>query len=257
MQIAACVAVITGGASGLGAATVQLLAAAGARVVILDVNTEAGTRLAATYGDQGWFVKTDVTSAADTEVALQQARDKFGALHILISCAGIGTAGRVVSKQGPLPLEVFECVIRINLVRTFNLIRLAAVHMQNNVPNPAGERGVIINTASIAAFDGQIGQAAYAASKAGIVGLTLPVARELAPLGIRVMTIAPGIFDTPMLAGLPDPARHALSAAVPSLIVSGSRKNSRRLCGISLRIPCSMARPFVLMTPYAWHPAKQ
>jgi NAD(P)-dependent dehydrogenase (short-subunit alcohol dehydrogenase family) len=215
MQIADCVAVITGGASGLGAANVQPLAEAGARVVVLDVNTEAGTRLAAAYGDRCWFVKTDISSAADTDVALQQAEDKFGSLHILINCAGVGTAGRVVSKQGPLPLDVFERVIRINLIGTFNLIRLVAVHMQNNAPNAAGERGVIINTASIAAFDGQIGQAAYAASKAGVVGLTLPVARELAPFGIRVMTIAPGIFDTPMLAGLPEPARHSLSAAVP------------------------------------------
>jgi NAD(P)-dependent dehydrogenase (short-subunit alcohol dehydrogenase family) len=215
MQIADCVAVITGGASGLGAANAQLLAQAGARVVILDLNAEAGTRLAATYGERGWFVKADVTSATDSEVALQQARDRFGSLHILINCAGIGTAGRVVSKQGPLPLEVFERVIRINLIGTFNLMRLAAAHMQTNLPNAAGERGVIINTASIAAFDGQIGQAAYAASKAGVVGLTLPVARELAPFGIRVVTIAPGLFDTPMLAGLPEPARQALSAAVP------------------------------------------
>ena len=215
MQIADCVAVITGGASGLGAANAQILAAAGARVVILDVNTAAGTRVAAAYGDRGWFVKTDVTSAADTEAALQQAHHKFGALHILINCAGIGTAGRVVGKQGPLPLDMFERVIRINLIGTFNLIRLAAAYMQNNLPNATGERGVIINTASIAAFDGQIGQAAYAASKAGVVGLTLPVARELAPFGIRVMTIAPGLFDTPMLAGLPEPARHSLSAAVP------------------------------------------
>jgi NAD(P)-dependent dehydrogenase (short-subunit alcohol dehydrogenase family) len=215
MQIADCVAVITGGASGLGAANAQLLAQAGARVAVLDVNTEAGARVAAAYGDRGWFVKTDVTSAADAEAALQQAYQRFGALHILINCAGIGTAGRVVSKQGPLPLDIFERVIRINLIGTFNLIRLAAAHMQNNVPNATGERGVIINTASIAAFDGQIGQAAYAASKAGVVGLTLPVARELAPFGIRVMTIAPGLFDTPMLAGLSEPARHSLSAAVP------------------------------------------
>jgi NAD(P)-dependent dehydrogenase (short-subunit alcohol dehydrogenase family) len=215
MQIADRVAVVSGGASGLGAATVQLLAAAGARVVILDVNTEAGTRLAAAYGERSLFVKTDVTSAADTAAALQQAQEQFAALHVLINCAGIGTAGRVVSRQGPLPLEVFERVVRINLIGTFNLLRLAAAAMQNNVPDAAGERGVIINTASVAAFDGQIGQAAYAASKAGVVGMTLPIARELAAHGIRVMTIAPGIFDTPMLAGLPEPTRQALSAAVP------------------------------------------
>jgi NAD(P)-dependent dehydrogenase (short-subunit alcohol dehydrogenase family) len=215
MQIADKVAVVSGGASGLGAANVQLLAAARARVVILDVNTDAGTRLAAACGERCLFVQADVTNAAETAAALQQAQEQFAALHILINCAGIGTAGRVISRQGPLALEAFERVIRINLIGTFNLIRLAAAAMQNNVPDAEGERGVIINTASVAAFDGQIGQAAYAASKAGVVGMTLPIARELAACGIRVMTIAPGIFDTPMLAGLPEAARQAFSAAVP------------------------------------------
>jgi NAD(P)-dependent dehydrogenase (short-subunit alcohol dehydrogenase family) len=215
MQISDCVAVVTGGASGLGAANVQRLAEAGACVAIFDVNPEAGRHLAAVYKERGLFINVDVTHAADTATALQQVQETFGAVHILINCAGIGTPGRVVSKQGPLPLEAFERVIRINLIGTFNLIRLTAACMQNNVPNAEGERGVIINTASVAAFDGQIGQAAYAASKAGVVGMTLPIARELAAHGIRVMTIAPGIFDTPMLAGLPEPARQSLSVAVP------------------------------------------
>jgi NAD(P)-dependent dehydrogenase (short-subunit alcohol dehydrogenase family) len=215
MQIAGSVAIITGGASGLGAANVQLLAAAGARVAILDVNADAGSQLAAAYGDRGLFVKTDVTSAEAAEAALAQVYERFGAVHIAINCAGIGTPGRVVSRHGPLPLATFERVIRINLIGTFNLIRLVAARMQANPANAEGERGVIINTASVAAFEGQIGQAAYSASKAGVVGMTLPIARELAAYGIRVVTIAPGVFDTPMLAGLPEPARQSLGAAVP------------------------------------------
>ena len=215
MHIAGSVAVITGGASGLGAANVRRLAEAGARVAILDVNVEAGTALAATYGESGLFITTDITQAEAAEAALQQVHDRFGAVHIAINCAGIGAAGRVVGRDGPHSLDLFTRVININLLGTFNIMRLAAAHMQANTPTAAGERGVIINTASIAAFDGQIGQAAYAASKAGVVGLTLPVARELAAYGIRVVSIAPGIFDTPMLATLPEAARQALGAAVP------------------------------------------
>ncbi len=215
MQINGSVAVITGGASGLGAANVQRLAERGAKVAILDVNTEAGEQLAGAYGDRGLFVRTDVTSAEAAEQALAQVRERFGTMHIVVNCAGIGTPGRVVSRQGPHALDQFERVIQINLIGTFNIIRLAAAQMQTNDPNPEGERGVIVNTASVAAFDGQIGQAAYAASKAGVVGMTLPIARELAAHGVRVMTIAPGIFDTPMLAGLPEPARASLGAQVP------------------------------------------
>ena len=215
MQINGGVAVITGGASGLGAANVQRLAERGAKVAILDVNTEAGEQLAGAYGDRGFFVRTDVASAEAAEQALAQVYERFGTVHIVVNCAGIGTPGRVVSRQGPHALDQFERVIQINLIGTFNVIRLAAAQMQTNDPNPEGERGVIVNTASVAAFDGQIGQAAYAASKAGVVGMTLPIARELAAHGVRVMTIAPGIFDTPMLAGLPEPARASLGAQVP------------------------------------------
>lgn len=215
MQIEGKTAVVTGGASGLGAANVRLLASAGAQIAILDVNTEAGEALAASYGDHAMFVRTDVTSGDEAEAALQQVCEQFGTVDVVVNCAGIGTSGRVVTRQGPHSLESFTRVISINLIGTFNMIRLAAARMQENAPNDEGERGVIVNTASIAAFDGQIGQAAYAASKAGVVGMTLPIARELAAHGIRVMTIAPGIFDTPMLAGLPEPARQSLGAAVP------------------------------------------
>ncbi len=215
MQIQGKVAVVTGGASGLGAANIHQLQAAGAKVAILDVNTEAGAALATQLGDSAIFIHTDVTDADNTEASIAQVHETFGAVDIAINCAGIGTPGRVLSRRGPLPLDTFDRVIRINLIGTFNVIRLAAARMQENEANAEGERGVIINTASIAAFDGQIGQPAYAASKAGVVGMTLPIARELAAFGIRVMTIAPGIFDTPMLAGLPEPARESLGASVP------------------------------------------
>jgi NAD(P)-dependent dehydrogenase (short-subunit alcohol dehydrogenase family) len=214
MEIEGKVAVITGGASGLGAANVKHLQAAGAKVAILDVNADAGNALAAQSGGNAVFIHTDVTDADHTEAAITRVYDTLGAVHIAINCAGIGTPGRVLSRQGPLPLETFDRVIRINLIGTFNVIRLAAARMQTNEPNAAGERGVIINTASIAAFEGQIGQPAYAASKAGVVGMTLPIARELAAVGIRVMTIAPGIFDTPMLGALPEDKRAALAADV-------------------------------------------
>jgi NAD(P)-dependent dehydrogenase (short-subunit alcohol dehydrogenase family) len=215
MQVEGKVAVITGGASGLGGASTRLLHASGAKVVILDVNREAGGALAAECGADAVYVHTDVTSPDSSEAAIAQARETFGSVDVAINCAGIGTPGRVLSRQGVLPLDTFSRVIQINLIGTFNIIRLAAAQMQDNAPNEDGERGVIINTASIAAFDGQIGQPAYAASKAGVVGMTLPIARELASFGIRVMTIAPGLFDTPMLAGLPEPARQSLGASVP------------------------------------------
>lgn len=215
MQLAGSVAMITGGASGLGAATARLFGGAGARLALCDLNTEAGNALAAELGNNGLFVKTDVTRSEDIQAALTQVQERFGGLHIVVNCAGIATAERVVGRQGPLPLERFAHVIQVNLIGTFNVIRLAAVLMMQNTPNAEGERGVIINTASVAAFEGQIGQPAYAASKAGVAGLTLPIAREFATHGMRVMAIAPGVFDTPMVAGLPEPARQALSAAVP------------------------------------------
>jgi NAD(P)-dependent dehydrogenase (short-subunit alcohol dehydrogenase family) len=215
MELAGTVTLVTGGASGLGRATAEALQAGGAQVVILDRLKDAGEALARTLGQQALFVETDVTSSDSAQKAIALAIEHFGAVHVLVNCAGVGPPGRVLGREGPLPLEKFAHVINVNLLGTFNLLRLAAAAMQQNAPNPQGERGVIVNTASVAAFDGQIGQAAYSASKGGIVAMTLPIARELAAFGIRVCTIAPGIFDTPMLAGLPEPARQSLGAQVP------------------------------------------
>lgn len=206
---------VTGGASGLGTACVRLLSQAGARVAIADLNGEAGTALAAELGAAVLFVKTNVTDEESAQAAVKAVVDTFGGLYVTINCAGIGTAEKVIGKNGPSSLASFSKVIQVNLIGTFNVIRLASAAMTTNEPNEGGERGVIINTASVAAFDGQIGQAAYSASKGGIVGMTLPIARELARYGIRVMTIAPGIFDTPLLAGLPEPARLSLGQQVP------------------------------------------
>jgi NAD(P)-dependent dehydrogenase (short-subunit alcohol dehydrogenase family) len=206
---------VTGGASGLGGATVRALHAAGGQVVILDLNGEAGEKLAGELGPKVRFARTDVTSESEVHKAVAVARESFGGPHGVVNAAGIGTAEKVLGKGGPHPLELFERTVRINLVGTFNVIRLAAAAMAAQEPTETGERGVIVNTASIAAFDGQIGQAAYAASKGGIVSLTLPIARELARSAIRVVTIAPGIFDTPLLAALPEPARISLGQQVP------------------------------------------
>jgi NAD(P)-dependent dehydrogenase (short-subunit alcohol dehydrogenase family) len=206
---------VTGGASGLGAACVRLLTQAGARAIIADLNSETGEALAQELGASVLFVKTNVTDGADVQAAVKAAVDTFGGLHVAINCAGIGVAERVLGKNGPSSLASFSKVIQVNLIGTFNTIRLAAAAMSTNAPNEGGERGVIINTASVAAFDGQIGQAAYSASKGGIVGMTLPIAREFARFGIRVMTIAPGIFDTPLLGALPEPARISLGQQVP------------------------------------------
>src|SRR5690242_15587917 len=206
---------VTGGASGLGAACVRLLTQAGAKATIVDLNPETGAALAEELGSAAQFVKTDVTNEADVQAAVKAAIDKFGALHVVINCAGIGVAEKVLGKNGPASLAAFSKVIQINLIGTFNVIRLASAAMAENQADAEGERGVIINTASVAAFDGQIGQAAYSASKGGIVGMTLPIARELARYGIRVLAIAPGIFDTPMLQGLPEPARISLGQQVP------------------------------------------
>lgn len=207
--------VVSGGGSGLGEATARLLAGSGARVLIADLNEESGTRVAGELGDSARFAATDVTREEQVKAAVSTAVEAFGAIHGAISCAGVGMAMKIVGKGGPHGLEVFKTVIDINLVGTFNVIRFAAHAMMKNEPNDGGERGVIINTASIAAFDGQIGQTAYAASKAGIVGMTLPVARDLSKSGIRVMTIAPGLFDTPLLALLPEAARQSLAESIP------------------------------------------
>jgi len=215
MDVQNVIALVTGGASGLGEATVRRLVAGGAQVVIADVNDMRGKALAGELGERAVFLETDVTSEEAVQTAIATARDQFGGLNVLVNCAGIGAALKTVDKKGPHPLNIFERVIAVNLIGTFNAIRLAAAAMQVNAPNDNGERGVIINTASVAAYDGQIGQAAYSASKGGIVGMTLPIARDLAREGIRVMTIAPGLFDTPLLAGLPEPARISLGQQVP------------------------------------------
>ena len=215
MRISDITAVITGGASGLGRATAERLLAAGGRVALLDLPRSAGADVAKELGDRALFAAADVTSAEEVTAALNAAVARFGAVHVLVNCAGIGSADKTFGKRGPADLAGFTRVIQINLIGTFNCIRLAAAHMANNAPNAEGERGVIVNTASVAAFDGQIGQAAYSASKGGIVGMTLPIARDLAELGIRVCTIAPGTFDTPMLALLPQEHRDALGAAIP------------------------------------------
>ena len=206
---------VTGGASGLGGATAEMIVAAGGRVVIADVNDAAGNDVAARLGPAARFVRTDVTRDADVQQAINTAIEDFGPLTGLVNAAGIGPAARVVGRDGPMPLDHFARVIQINLIGTFNVIRLAAAAMQNNQPQPSGERGVIVNTASVAAYDGQIGQAAYSASKGGVVSMTLPIARELARASIRVMTIAPGIFDTPMLAAMPEAIRQSLGQQVP------------------------------------------
>ena len=213
MKIAGATAIVTGGGSGLGAATARALAAAGAKVAVLDLNASAGAAVAAEIG--GLFASCDVADEASAKGALEASRAAFGAPRILVNCAGIGGAGRVVGRDGPLPLGNFERIIRVNLIGTFNMMRLVAAEMAVTDPLPSGSRGVIVSTASVAAFEGQIGQAAYAASKGGIAALTLPVARELARFGIRVLTIAPGLFKTPLLAELPQEAQDALGAAIP------------------------------------------
>ncbi|MBC3869243.1 3-hydroxyacyl-CoA dehydrogenase [Undibacterium oligocarboniphilum] len=212
MQIQNGVFIITGGASGLGAATAKMLAANGGKVVLADVQVEAGEALAKELGGQ--FVKCDVTSEADGK-AVVEAATALGTVRGLINCAGVAPAVKTVGKDGPHPLDVFQRVVNINLVGTFNMCRLAADAMAKTEANVQGERGVIINTASVAAYDGQIGQAAYASSKAAVVGLTLPMARDLSRSGIRVMTIAPGIFETPMLLGMPQEVQDALGKMVP------------------------------------------
>ena len=212
MQIENNVFIVTGGASGLGAATARMLAGAGARVVIADVQVDAGTALAAELGGQ--FVRCDVTSEADG-MAVVAAATALGTLRGLVNCAGVAPAVKTVGKDGPHPLAAFQRAVDINLVGTFNMARLAADAMARTDAAGSGERGIIINTASVAAYYGQIGQAAYGASKAAVVGLTLPMARDLARSGVRVMTIAPGIFETPMLMGMPEEVRDALGKMVP------------------------------------------
>jgi NAD(P)-dependent dehydrogenase (short-subunit alcohol dehydrogenase family) len=213
MDIKGQAAIVTGGASGLGAATARTLAASGAKVAVIDVNAKAAAEVAIAIN--GIAIACDVADAAAAEVALKKAAADHGPARILVNCAGVAPAKRIVGRDGPMPLEDFERVIRVNLIGTFNLMRLAATAMQSLAPLADGERGVIVSTASIAAFEGQIGQAAYASSKGGVAALTLPAAREFAQSGIRVLAIAPGIFATPMLRALPQEVQDSLGAAVP------------------------------------------
>lgn len=204
MQLKGKIAIVTGGASGLGLATVEAFVAAGAKVAIFDLNADQADVVVSRLGSQVRAFTVNVTDEVSVHAAIEQVKSIFGALHICVNCAGIGSASRTVGKNGAMPLEAFTKVIGINLIGTFNVTRLAAAAMQHNTAGDDGERGVVINTASVAAFDGQIGQVAYAASKGGIVGMTLPLARDLAVLGVRVNTIAPGIFNTPLMNASPD-----------------------------------------------------
>jgi NAD(P)-dependent dehydrogenase (short-subunit alcohol dehydrogenase family) len=215
MKIAGSTTVITGGASGLGRATAEKLIESGGRVVLLDLPASPGAEASNALGASAYFAACDVTNPEGVTAGLDAAIKRFGSIQALVNCAGVGTAEKTYGKRGPADLAKFARTIQVNLIGTFNCIRLAAERIAQNAPGEGGERGVIINTASVAAFDGQIGQAAYSASKGGVVGMTLPIARDLAELGIRVCTIAPGLFDTPMMAGLPEPQRESLGKQVP------------------------------------------
>ncbi len=215
MELENVKAVITGGVSGLGLGAARRLIAAGGDAVLLDIDDAKGAAAVAELGDRSHYVKTDVRSEDAVAAALDQARERMGGVNVAISCAGVIGAARAVGRDGPMPLEFFDNVIRINLIGTFNLAKAAAALMQENEPGPDGERGVIVNTASIAAYEGQIGQAAYSASKGGVVGMTLPLAREFTRIGVRVVSIAPGVFWTPMIDGLTEEVQQALGASIP------------------------------------------
>lgn len=219
MKLENSIALITGGASGLGEATARLFIIQGSKVIVLDLNETLGQKLQDEFPDHLLFIRTDITNEVQVQAALEKAIQKFGFISIVVNCAGIAPVGKTVGKSNgiyaPHALDLFSKTVQINLIGTFNVIRLAAFAMEKNVPNKDGERGVIINTASVAAFDGQMGQVAYAASKGGIVSMTLPIARDLARSGIRVMTIAPGLFETPLLLGLPEEARISLGHQIP------------------------------------------
>ena len=237
MQIKDSVFLIPGGASGLGAATARHLVAAGGKVVIADIDQQAGEKFAASLGASARFVVADVTSEAQVQQAIDVAVEEFSGLRGLINCAGVAPGERVLGRDGPHRLETFSRAIGVNLIGSFNALRLAANAMTGNTPTADGERGVIINTASISAFEGQIGQAAYGASKGGIVAMALPVARELAKFGIRVMTIAPGIFDTPMLQGMSEEIRASLGAQVPFPSRLGRPEEYARLAAFIIENP--------------------
>ncbi len=233
-----CVAVITGGASGLGEAVIRDMVAKGGRASILDFDADRGEKLAAELGDAVIFCKTDVTNETTVQAAVDNTLAAFGGIHVAVNCAGVANPKKVIDRDGnPMPIEFFNKVIQINLVGTMNVIRLAAVQMLKNSPNSDGERGAVINVASAAAFEGQIGQSAYSASKAGIVGMTLPLAREFADHGIRFNAIAPGIFMTPMIAGLPEKAQEALARMMPFPKRLGNPSEFARLVGDIIENP--------------------
>jgi len=215
MEIKDSVAVVTGGASGLGEACIRNFLSKGGKVSILDFAEERGQKVASELGDAALFCLTDITKEEDVQAALDKTVEAFGAIHVAVNCAGVGIPAKVLGKEGPMSMAHFNKVVQINLIGTMNVVRLAAEKMVQNQGNDDGEKGVVINVASVAAFDGQIGQAAYSASKAGVVGMTLPIAREFAEYGIRIMTIAPGIFRTPMLEALPENVQEALGKMVP------------------------------------------
>lgn len=215
MEIKDSVAIVTGGASGLGEACVRAFLGKGGKVSILDFAEERGQKVASELGDTALFCLTDITKEEDVQAAIDKTVEAFGAIHIAVNCAGVGIPAKVLGKEGPMSMSHFNKVVQINLMGTMNVVRLAAEKMVKNQGNDDGEKGVVINVASVAAFDGQIGQAAYSASKAGVAGMTLPIAREFADYGIRIMTIAPGIFHTPMLAGLPENVQDALNKMIP------------------------------------------
>ncbi|MCF8026672.1 MAG: 3-hydroxyacyl-CoA dehydrogenase [Desulfobacteraceae bacterium] len=215
MEIKGNTFIVTGGASGLGEATVRAVTEQGGKAAVFDLADDKGQALADELGDAAIYCSVDVSDEASAEKGIEKTMDAFGAINSVVNCAGIGIPAKVVGKKGPMPLEQFTKVVQINLVGTFNVTRLAAARMIENQPNEEGERGVVVNTASVAAYEGQVGQASYSASKAGIVGMTLPMAREFADHGIRVVTIAPGLFDTPMFAALPEKARESLEKQLP------------------------------------------
>lgn len=237
MEVEGASIIVTGGASGLGEACVRQLINRWAMVGIFDRDEDRGEKISAELGSRVLFCKTDVVDPVSVRSAIDRVIDAFGALHGVINCAGVGTPMKVLSKKGPIPIDQFNQVIQINLIGTMNVLSQGAVRMVANPPNADGERGVIVNTASAAAFEGQIGQAAYSASKAGVVGMTLPIARELADHGIRVVTIAPGLFETPMLAGLPDQVREALAQSVPFPKRLGRPEEFARLAELIIENP--------------------
>ena len=255
MELTNAVAIVSGGASGLGAASVRRLIDVGARVVIADLNEQRGIAFAKELGDAAQFCQTDVADPIQVQAAVDRARE-LGSLRVAVNCAGIGWAARVINKQSqPHDLDAFAEVVRVNLIGTFNLLRIAAATMATTEPTAARQRGIIINTASVAAFEGQIGQIAYAASKSGIVGMTLPAARDLAPVGIRVCTIAPGIFDTPLLGTLPETAREALAASVVGPKRLGDPDDLRQARSTHDRQRLHQRRkPYASTAPCGWHP---